>query len=240
MSVNLFLALFNMIPAFPMDGGRVLRALLATRMDYVRSTQIAAGIGQGAAVLFGLLGLFANPFLIFIALFIWIGARQEAVAVAMRATISGIPVSRVVTREFSELSPHHRISDAVGNMLSGSQQSFAITVNGSVVGILTRSKIIEALARNGLDTPLSEVMERRFDTVDSSELLERVLLRLQSSPNQVLAVTQNGRLLGLITPESLAQFLAIQTALRQSGGYPGRQPEQWPSNSNPTEGLAAN
>jgi Zn-dependent protease len=104
MAVNISLVLFNLIPAFPMDGGRVLRALLAMRLDYVRATQVAASIGQGIAFLFGLAGLFGNPFLLFIALFVWIGASQEASMVQMRNSISGIPVTNAMQTKL-KLSP---------------------------------------------------------------------------------------------------------------------------------------
>src|SRR5215207_3478177 len=124
MAVNIILVLFNLLPAFPMDGGRVLRAILAMRMDYVRATQIAANIGQGMAFLFGLAGLFGNPFLLFIAFFVWIGASQEASMVQMRNTIGGIPVTQAMQTRFDILSPTDRLDRVVNLILAGSQQDF--------------------------------------------------------------------------------------------------------------------
>ena len=127
LSVNLSLVLFNLLPAFPMDGGRVLRALLALRLDYVRATQIAATVGQGMALLFGILGLFSNPFLVFIALFVWIGAQQEASMVQMKYALGGIPVRQAMQTEFAALNPN-----AVGDIPGPSRGASSIRDGGQI------------------------------------------------------------------------------------------------------------
>ncbi len=128
--VNIVLAVFNLIPAFPMDGGRVLRALLALRLDYVRATEIAATTGQVLALLFGFVGLFSNPFLVFIALFVWMGAAGEASMIQMRTALRGIPVSHLMMTDFQTLSDQDRLSSAVNHILAGSQQDFPVLTGG--------------------------------------------------------------------------------------------------------------
>src|SRR3712207_5975808 len=121
MVINVWLVLFNLVPAFPMDGGRVLRALLATRMNYARATQIAATIGQGCAFLFGFAGLFGNPLLIFIALFVYIGASQEAAMAQMRDVSRALPISSAMVREFRTLPEDAPLEEAVDALLATSQ-----------------------------------------------------------------------------------------------------------------------
>src|SRR5215471_17461356 len=125
-AVNLFLAVFNMIPAFPMDGGRVLRALLATRLGYVRATEIAAFIGQGVAFALGFIGLFNNPMLIFIAIFVYLAASSEAHLVAIRAMSRGVPVSAAMMPQFATLTPQAPIDEAVQTLLRTSQSEFPV------------------------------------------------------------------------------------------------------------------
>jgi Zn-dependent protease len=218
MVVNLFLAGFNMLPAFPMDGGRVVRALLATRMEYVRATQIAGSLGQGMAFLFGFIGLFANPFLLFIALFVWIGAAQETSMVQMKSALGGIPVGRAMLTEFRILSPGDPLGQAVEMVLAGSQQDFPVVENGAVVGVLTREDLLVALAKQGQESPVSAVMRRDFQVADSSEMLEPVFLRLQSCDCRTLPVTRQGRLVGLVTMDNVGEFLMIQAALAEAKG----------------------
>jgi Zn-dependent protease len=175
MVVNLSLALFNLLPAFPMDGGRVLRALLALRMEYTRATQAAASIGQGIAFLLGFWGLFSNPFLVFIALFVWIGAAQEASMVQMKTALGGIPVSRVTVTNFQSLTPQDRLSRAVELILTGTQTDFPVVDNGTVVGIVLRDDILSALSKNDPLVNIASLMRRDFEVADANEMLERHL-----------------------------------------------------------------
>ncbi len=222
MTVNISLVLFNLIPAFPMDGGRVLRAILAMRMDYVRATQIAASIGQGMAFLLGFWGLFNNPFLLFIAFFVWIGASQEASMVQMKNSISGIPVTRAMMTDFQTLGPRDTLARVVGLVLAGSQHDFPVVDGeGRVIGILERDAFIAALSSQGQSAPVVGVMRGNLPEVDSYEMVESALMRLQESGAKALPVTHLGRLVGLITAENITEFLMIRSALRTAGGVYG-------------------
>lgn len=214
--VNLTLALFNLIPAFPMDGGRVLRALLSTNLEYTRATHVAAVIGQGMAVLFGFVGLFTNPFLLFIAFFVWIGAEQEASMVRMKSSLGGIPVNRAMLTEFHTLNVDSPLSEAVELILRGSQHDFPVMDQGQVVGIITRSDLLVALSKRSEASPVSQVMRREFQTADSFEMLENAFTRLQECQCHTMPVIHNGELVGLLTMENVGEFLAIKTALRPS------------------------
>jgi Zn-dependent protease/predicted transcriptional regulator len=215
MLVNVILVLFNLIPAFPMDGGRVLRALLATRMEYTSATQIAAMTGQGFAFLFGAIGLFGNPMLLFVALFIWIGASQESSLVQMQSSLGGIPVSRAMITDFQLLHPGDKLARAVELIIAGSQQEFPVVENGTVVGILPRKETLIALGRSGSDTPVTEVMRRDICPVDSSDMLETAFASMSSGECHTLPVLHGGRLVGLLTMENVGEFIAIQAAMKR-------------------------
>jgi len=221
MTVNISLVLFNLIPAFPMDGGRVLRALLAMRMEYVRATQVAANVGQGLAFIFGFIGLFNNPFLLFIAFFVWIGASQEASMVQMKNSLSGIPVTRAMLTDFKTLAPHDTLSQVVDLILAGSQHDFPVLdANGSVIGILERGTFINALSQRGQSVPVVDVMRRNLPNVDSHEMVEAALMRLQETGAKALPVVHGGQFVGLITTENITEFLMIRSALKTASSMP--------------------
>ncbi|MBK8824963.1 MAG: site-2 protease family protein [Anaerolineales bacterium] len=216
MTVNITLVLFNLIPAFPMDGGRVLRALLAMRMDYVRATQIAATIGQGMALLFGLVGLFGNASLLFIAFFIWIGASQEAGMTQMKHAISGIPVGRAMLTDYKSLSPRDTLSRMSQLILSGSQHDFPVIDNDRIVGIVTRDDFLKALTEQGESIAISAVMKKDLPEIDSYEMVENALMRIQESGVPALPVTHAGQLVGIVTAENISEYLMIRSALKRA------------------------
>ncbi|MBV8550727.1 MAG: site-2 protease family protein [Acidobacteriaceae bacterium] len=215
MVANVILAGFNLIPAFPMDGGRVLRALLATRMDHVSATQKAAAIGQALALLFGFIGLFTDPFLLFIAFFVWIGAAHEAQAAQARESFSGIPIRAAMQTNFDTLNTSSTLGDAVKLTLEGAQHEFPVLWGDTVMGILTRANLLSGLTQFGPDQYVTTVMQREFDTAQPNEMLEAVVNRLSASPSRTMPVMDNGKMVGLVTLDNLGEYLMIQNALHR-------------------------
>jgi len=220
MIVNLWLVGFNLIPAFPMDGGRVLRALLGLKLEYVQATQTAVYIGQAFAFIFGFIGLFSNPFLVFIALFIWMGAAQEANLAQVKHSVSGIPVSRAMLTNFQVLTPRDSLSRVVGLILAGSQHDFPVIQDGRIVGILDRDTFMKALSEHGQSVSVADVMRRDVTEVDSHDMVEAALMRLQENGSKTLPVMHNGQLVGLVTAENITEYLMIRSALRTASMMP--------------------
>jgi stage IV sporulation protein FB len=214
-AVNLFLAVFNMIPAFPMDGGRVLRALLATRMGYVRATEIAAFIGQGVAFALGFIGLFSNPMLIFIAIFVYLAASSEAHLVAIRAMSRGVPVSAAMMTQFATLTPDAPVEEAVQTLLRTSQAEFPVIDGaGKPVGLLGRNDLIRALKELGPDARVADAMTTTVPTIAHRRCLEEAFRMLQEKSAPAVAVVDGtGRLVGLVTSETVGEMMMLQKAL---------------------------
>ena len=183
--VNLFLALFNLIPAFPMDGGRVLRALLASKLGYVHATEIAATIGQWVAFALGFLGLFGNPLLIFIAVFVYLAAASEAHLVAIRAMSRGVPVTAAMMTQFATLTPDEHVDAAVETLLRTSQGEFPVVDgNGRPLGVLGRNDLIRALKERGPNARVADAMTGRIPTVEPKRLPGR---RIPAAPGEIRA-----------------------------------------------------
>jgi Zn-dependent protease/CBS domain-containing protein len=214
-AVNLFLALFNMIPAFPMDGGRVLRALLATRLGFVRATEIAAFVGQGFAFALGFAGLLWNPILIFIAIFVYLAASSEAHSVALRAMSQGVPVGTAMMTQYATLTPEAHVEEAVQTLLRTSQSEFPVVdADGKPVGLLGRGDIIRALKQLGPDARVADVMTSPVPTLGHRRCLDEAFRILQEKSAAAVAVVDTtGRLVGLVTPETVGEMLMLHEAM---------------------------
>jgi Zn-dependent protease/CBS domain-containing protein len=215
MTINILLLLFNLLPAFPMDGGRVLRALLATRMTYARATQVAALIGQGFAFAFGFIGLLYNPFLIFIALFVYIGASQEAALAQMKDVSRRFPVSSAMVREFRTLAASATLDEAVDALLATSQHDFPVVdETGNVAGLLTRHDLIAALRKNDPALQVGDVMRRDIPTVTTGTRFEDAFRIMQECNCPAVPVLDRmKRLVGLLTPENVTELMMVHSAM---------------------------
>ena len=212
--VNISLVVFNLIPAFPMDGGRVLRALLAYRLGYARGTRIAAGIGQAVAFALGLAGLFGNPLLIFIALFVYMGAASEASAAQMRDASRGMIASDAAETRFEGLPPTATVEDAVERLLSTSQHDFPVVDgSGRLRGVVTRDDLIRALRERGPEAPVLEVMRRDVPLFHHRQPLDEAMRTMQEGKHPAVGIVDaEGRLVGLVTPENLGELMMVQAA----------------------------
>jgi Zn-dependent protease/CBS domain-containing protein len=217
MWVNVTLLLFNLLPAFPMDGGRVLRAALALRMKYLRATMLAARVGKVFALLFGVVGLLYNPLLVLIALFVWLGAASESSTTQMHSVLSGVNVERVMIRDIRTLAPGDTLDTALHHVLEGFQTDFPVVENDNVVGVLTRAGLLAGLAGAGREAPVANSMEKSFRTADSKELVETAIARLGECKCRTLPVLSDGRLTGLLTMDNVGEYVMIEAALRSVG-----------------------
>lgn len=216
--VNTFLLLFNLLPAFPMDGGRMFRAVLHYEMDYVKATRIAATVGQAMAFGFGILGLFSfNVILIIIAFFVYLGASAEARMVEQRAFTRGVAVRDVMVTQFRVLSPDATLADAVEALIAGEQQDFPVVENDEVVGMLTRDELIKGLEAGKRDRPVREVMRTDCAAVDEQQSLDEVFQRMRGGGCTTVPVRRNGHIVGMITLENIGEWIMIRSALQSAG-----------------------
>ncbi len=216
MLVNAFLFGFNLLPAFPMDGGRILRALLAMTMDYGQATRIAATIGQLMAIFFGFIGLYMNPFLILIALFVWIGAQSEAVMVLERLELKDVPVREAMLTDFYTLEPTDTLGTAVDLLLAGSQQDFPVVRGGQIVGALTRDALMSGLSRAGRDALVADYLIPEIGHVEADSMLATAVATLREGKTPCLQVVDRGKPVGLLTLENIGEFLMVKAALTQA------------------------
>lgn len=210
MQINILLFLFNLIPAFPMDGGRVLRAILASRIDYVKATEYASRIGQVCAIIFALVGLFFNPVLIFIALFIFLGAQGEAAMVKTRNLLEGFTVKDAMMTRFRTIVQENTLQEAVQELLAGSDKDFLVVEDGLAKGILPRDNLIKALSKQEKSLTVKEVMLKDFPVAYPEEPLEKVVGLMKSRNIPILPVEKDGELIGAISLDNITELFLVR------------------------------
>ena len=209
--INVSLALFNLVPAFPMDGGRILRAALAFRMDRARATAVAARVGRGIAVVMGIAGLLWSPMLAVIALFVWMSAGQEAGLEQAKTTLRGVAVADAMVAEFQTLAPDTSLGSAASRLTTGFQHDFPVVDAGRVIGMLTRNDVLRGLATHRPDVPVRELMHVHFPMAGAREALDEVLGRLSADGSSAV-VFEDDRLVGLLDLEHVGELLAARGA----------------------------
>ncbi len=217
MWINLVLAGFNLVPAFPMDGGRVLRALLATRVAYARATQIAATVGQTVAIALGILGFFYNWFLLFIAMFVYVAAQEESHLAQVKSVLRGVPVRDAMMTRFRTLSRDDPLGMAVDELLSSAQQDFPVLEDDRIVGVLTRRDMLKAMSETNRDVPIGQVLQKDCGAVEETEMLENAFNRMHENGCSSLPVVKAGRLVGVLTLESVGEWMMIHSPLGRAG-----------------------
>ncbi len=217
MVINVWLVVFNLIPAFPMDGGRVLRALLAMAMPYAKATSVAATVGQGFAVVGAVFALFSgHPILLLIAMFIFFAARGESAVVTQREAIRDITLDQAMMTDFQTLPRDATLRDAVNHLLAGTQHDFPVLRDdGSLAGILTRKQLVHALAEHGPDSPIAPFLVTDIPRLFPGTPLPRAIQLLRESTTEVLPVlsADERHVLGLLSAENLAELLMVRNAV---------------------------
>jgi stage IV sporulation protein FB len=218
-ALNLFLALFNLLPAFPMDGGRVLRAVLAAATDRVTATRMAATAGQIMAFLFGFLGLMSgNVLLLLIALFIFMAAAAESSDVAVHDVARRMLAREAMITQYESLSPEDSLQAAAHALIRTTQHEFPVLdAAGNLQGFLSRDAIFSAVTSEGPAPLVADIMERDIPTIPLGAPLEKALDLLQHNPVAVAVTDSHGRMIGYITRENIGELIVL-------AGRRGRSP----------------
>ena len=214
-AVNVWLVLFNLIPAFPMDGGRVLRALLATRYSRVRATEIAGAVGQFAAFALGFIGLVAgNVLLIFVAVFVYLAATAETQAMGLQATARAVNVRDVMISHFESLPVTATLDEAAQALLRTTQHEFPIVDGGGRLrGVLTRTGLVAGLQQRGGRSPVTEAMTVNIPVVRDHEKLTKALEHLQKGSAPAVGVADaRGHLVGYVIIENIGELMLLRSA----------------------------
>jgi Zn-dependent protease/CBS domain-containing protein len=213
--VNIILAVFNMIPAFPMDGGRVLRALLSIKIPRHKATFIAARVGQVLAILFIIGGFYGNPFLILIGLFIIFGAQAEAQQTKTNYMLKGATLDDVLMQQYETLNVDDSIHTAVKKLLDGQSKNFVVLDNGEPVGSLNRDEMIKTLSEEGLAVLVKDSMNPELLKFPDTLELEEAYRKMMETNASIALIFDKGNFKGIVDTENILEFILVKSALEK-------------------------
>lgn len=206
-SANLAIGLFNLLPAFPLDGGRVLRALLAMRLTYPRATAVAVGIGQTMAWLLGLWGVLnGNFFLVILAIFIYMAGSQEGRMVQVKNVLASVRVRQAFARRAVVLMPYDPVSRAVELTLQSFQADFPVCDGGRVVGLVTAADVMQALQQHREHVPVAQVMRTEFPIASPLDSVYDVQQRMLELNLSAVPVVEDGVFVGMLTSRDISEL----------------------------------
>jgi Zn-dependent protease/CBS domain-containing protein len=214
LAANLFIVAFNLIPAFPMDGGRLFRSALSIKMDRLKATRIAKDIGQIFAIIFIFAGFFINPFLIIIGLFIFLGAKGEYEMMKYRDILINYTVRDIVRTDYEELDGEDSLGHAASKFAHRSDRGFVITSGGDYAGILTKSDLIKGLNSYGKEGRIKDVINENIEKMTPDLTLFDAFKKMQMNRYEVVPVSEDGKFKGLLDIEGINEFFMIQSAIR--------------------------
>jgi stage IV sporulation protein FB len=212
LALNLLMAGFNLLPAFPMDGGRVLRALLATRRSRVAATVLAARVGRVLAVGLAVAGVFFSPSLVLVAIFVWLAGQQEAAAVQLTQRLATLRVADAMVSRVETLEARTPIARAVDLSITGFQHDFPVREGEQLLGVLSRDELLDALEASGADTPVASALHGPTTTVAPHTSLTEAISLMRAHGTRAALVIDHGRLAGLLTAENVAERLVLTGA----------------------------
>jgi len=209
-SANVMLVLFNLLPAFPMDGGRVLRALLSMKMNRVMATKIASGVGQFLAMIFFFIGIFYNPILLLIAIFVFFGAQAESSMIQHIDLLEGYKVRDAMMTDITIVKPDDTLQDMVDIIISGAEKNFIVADNEKLEGVLYQDELIRSIQNHRRETPVREVMSENYGTVAIDEDLNSIFRTIRRHKRSFFPVLDGDKVAGSIDMENISEFITIQ------------------------------
>ena len=212
---NLYLGLFNLLPAYPMDGGRVLRAIFSRRLEMVQATQRAVRIGHVFSFLFMMVGILTTDWwLVMIGFFLFVGAQLEERSAVFQSVLQSVRLEEIMLTDFATLSPADTLEDALEKAVHTLQDDFPVVRGSDMVGVVSRQKLLDALRAEG-NGYVQAVMNRNFDVAAKLESLASAFRKLSARNLSIIPIVDEQHLVGIVTLQNLMHSMSLLAESRK-------------------------